>query len=184
MINMSRREFILASATGVSTMAATSSFADCGSCAASHKPKFKTKLFKSLVTGVPNDKSWERLKKAGFDGVECGAGTNIAKAEAARKLADKHGMRIHSVLRGGLNFHQATKVDADVANVQRCLAAAGAYGADALLLFPCRIDKKIPMPQPWEFDIEFDKKTGHIEKVVKGDNTPYQAYIDQHNKSA
>ena len=40
------------------------------------------------------------------------------------------------------------------------------------------------MPQPWEFDIEFDENTGHIEKVVKGDNTPYRAYIDTHNKAA
>ena len=38
--------------------------------------------------------------------------------------------------------------------------------------------------QAWEFDIKFDKKTGHIEKVAKGDNAPYQAYIDTHNKAA
>ncbi|MCP4342257.1 MAG: sugar phosphate isomerase/epimerase [Desulfobulbaceae bacterium] len=181
MIDMSRREFIVASATGVGTMA-TSSFANCGSCTASHKAKFKTKLFKSLITGVPNEKLLEKLKKAGFDGIECGAGVNIAKAEATRKLTDKHGMRIHSLIMGWMNFDQATKVNADIANVQRCLATAGAYGVDALLLVPCKIGGK--MPQPWEFDIEFDEKTGHIEKVVKGDNTPYQTYIDQHNKSA
>jgi hexulose-6-phosphate isomerase len=37
------------------------------------------------------------------------------------------------------------------------------------------------MPEPWEFDIEFDEKTGHVLRVVKGDNTPYKDYIEAHN---
>ena len=35
-----------------------------------------------------------------------------------------------------------------------------------------------PIPQPWEFDIEFDEKNGHLQRVVKGDNAPYKAYIE------
>jgi hexulose-6-phosphate isomerase len=37
------------------------------------------------------------------------------------------------------------------------------------------------MPEPWEFDIEFDEKTGHVSRVVKGDNAPYQQYIEAQN---
>ena len=37
------------------------------------------------------------------------------------------------------------------------------------------------MPQPWEFDIEFDDKTGHVKRVVAGDNGPYQQYIEAQN---
>ena len=37
------------------------------------------------------------------------------------------------------------------------------------------------MPRAWEFQIEFDDKTGHISKVVYGDNTPYAEYIKAHN---
>ena len=37
------------------------------------------------------------------------------------------------------------------------------------------------MPEPWEFDIEFDDKTGHVKRVVAGDNGPYQQYIEAQN---
>ncbi|MCP4403824.1 MAG: sugar phosphate isomerase/epimerase [bacterium] len=181
MIDMSRREFIVASATGVSTMAATSVFADQAGSALG--PKFKTKQFKSMICGLPNEKSLAKIKEAGFDGIECNSwGASPAKAEAARKVAEKLDMRIHSVLRGWMSFDQPAKVGGHVKNVERCLQTAGAYGADALLLVPCRIGGK--MPQAWEFDIQFDEKTGHIKKVVKGDNTPYQAYINTHNRAA
>jgi len=39
------------------------------------------------------------------------------------------------------------------------------------------------MPEAWEFDIQFDEKTGHVTKVVAGDNTRYQAYIDAQNRA-
>ena len=53
-------------------------------------------------------------------------------------------------------------------------------GADAILLVPCRIGD-MKMPQAWEFDIEFDPATGHLMRVVKGDNEPYKAYIEAHD---
>jgi hexulose-6-phosphate isomerase len=37
------------------------------------------------------------------------------------------------------------------------------------------------MPDPWEFQIDFDEKTGHIRSVVYGDNAPYAEYIRLHN---
>jgi len=37
------------------------------------------------------------------------------------------------------------------------------------------------MPRPWEFQIEFNEKNGHITRVVYGDNAPYADYITAHN---
>ena len=64
--------------------------------------------------------------------------------------------------------------------METALKACAGYGADALLVVPCRVGG-MPMPQPWEFDIEFDDKTGHVKRVVAGDNGPYQKYIEAQN---
>jgi hexulose-6-phosphate isomerase len=40
------------------------------------------------------------------------------------------------------------------------------------------------MPDPWEFQIEFDEKTGHLNRVVSGDNSKFEAYIKAHNRAA
>ena len=125
----------------------------------------------------------EAWKAAGFEGYEStDRGASPEKAEAARKLAEKHGMRIHSVMYGWANFNQPEKVEADLASVETALRAAKAYGADTVLLVPCRIDGK--MPKPWEFDIRFEETTGHLKQVVAGDNAPYADYIATHNRSA
>lgn len=103
---------------------------------------------------------------------------------AARKMADGLGMKIHSVLFGWANFNSPDPavVDKDIAAMETCLRAAQAYGADAVLLVPCRTGVT-PIPQPWEFDIEFDEKTGHVKRVVAGDNAKYQAYINAQNQA-
>jgi L-ribulose-5-phosphate 3-epimerase len=49
-----------------------------------------------------------------------------------------------------------------------------------VLLVPCRIGG-MPMPEAWEFEIEFDEQTGMVRKVAAGDNAKYQEYIDAHN---
>jgi sugar phosphate isomerase/epimerase len=51
----------------------------------------------------------KRVKDAGFDGVEAG-GLPPLEAEACRKVAEKCGMRIHSVMRGWAEFNST---DAD-----------------------------------------------------------------------
>ncbi len=89
-------------------------------------------------------------------------------------------MRIHAVLYGWANFNRPDSVQRDIASVKAALRACQAYGADALLLVPCRIGG-MPMPEAWEFDIEFDEKTGHINKVVAGNNSRYRKYIEAHN---
>src|SRR6185295_11068195 len=65
---------------------------------------------------------------------------------------------------------------------RQALRAAKGYGADAILLVPCRV-RNLPMPEPWEFDIAFEPKTGHVTRVAAGDNTKYDAYIKAQNKA-
>jgi L-ribulose-5-phosphate 3-epimerase len=49
-----------------------------------------------------------------------------------------------------------------------------------VLLVPCRIGG-MPMPQAWEFDLSFDPETCLVTRVVKGENAPFQAFIDAQN---
>ncbi len=145
---------------------------------------FKTTLKKAMI-GKPTEETLTSLKAAGFDGIESNdrAATPEAAA-AARAIAEKLGLRIHSVLFGWANFNadDAAAVDADIAAVEASLRAAQAYGADAVLLVPCRT-KVAPIPEPWDFRIEFDGKTGHVTRVAEGDNAKYQAYIDAQNQA-
>jgi len=173
--SLTRREFLAGSAAaGLGLLVpAASARADGGG---------KVPLKKALITGRINDKTCAALKEAGFAGMECGAwSVTPAEAESGRKIAEKHGLRIHSVMRAWTNFNQADKVAKDVASVETALKAARAYGADAILLVPCRVGGKIKMPQPWEYDYAFDAKTARITRVVQGDNAPFAEYIRAHN---
>ncbi len=158
---------------------------------------FKTQLRKALIAR-PTEDELNQMKAAGFEGVEARV---LPPDEAAkmRKVADGLGMRVHSVLYGWAEFNHSDKseVDRTFAEAQGALRCAEAFGADAVLLVPCRIGPRggrggrgaaagppadnIQMPRPWEFQIEFDDRTGHITKVVYGDNTPYAEYIKAHN---
>ena len=116
-----------------------------------------------------------------FDGDEAGI-VPPQEAEACRKVAEKCGMRIHSVLRGWAEFNSddQSKVDKTLAVTEDALRAAQAYGADAVLLVPCRIGG-MKMPSPRQFAIEFDPQTNHLTRVVAGDNAPYADYLKAHN---
>ncbi|HPS00029.1 MAG TPA: sugar phosphate isomerase/epimerase family protein [Candidatus Sumerlaeota bacterium] len=144
---------------------------------------FKTTLHKALIVDKIEEETLRRYKAAGIEGVECTA-WNVGRAEAekARALADKCGMRIHSVLRGWTNFNDPAKLEEDVRSMELALETAQGYGADAVLMVPCKVSG-IPMPEAWEFDIEFDPKTGHVSRVVKGDNAPYAQYIEAQNRA-
>ena len=153
---------------------------------------FKTKLHKALIAR-PTEEELRQMKDAGFEGVEARV-LPPEEASKMRAIADKVGMRVHSVLYGWAEFNSADKseVDRTFAESQAAIRSAEAFGADAVLLVPCRIGPRggrgapptgpaMPMPRPWEFQIEFDEKTGHISKVVHGDNAPYADYIKAHN---
>jgi L-ribulose-5-phosphate 3-epimerase len=148
-------------------------------------PAFKTKLQKALIMNKPTEDGLKRLKDAGFDGVEAGI-VPPPEAEQCRSIADKLGMKIHSVLRGWAEFNSEdpSKVEATLKTTEDALRSAQAFGASAVLLVPCRIGgpgMKIPKPQ--DFAIEFDAQTGHLTRVVAGDNAPYAGYLDAHNRA-
>ncbi len=247
---VNRRQFLATSATaaaGLSLPWTAGIAAGQGNSAvpATTPPTFKTKLRKAAI-GRPTEELLNRLKAAGYDGIE-GRIVPLDEAAAARKIADKLGMRIHSVLYGWASFNSS-----DPAAVQRtfeecenALRVAEAYGADAALIVSCRIPVQtggggggnrrggraggdaaaassaaapaaaprggaaapagqtapgqtapaarrggggglgaptpFRMPDPWEFQIDFDQKTGLIKSVVYGDNAPYAEYIKLHN---
>jgi len=142
---MTRRDFLTATAASAAALA-LSHRAEAG--------PFKTELSKSLI-GKPTEETLASWKEAGFTGMETNAwSVSPDEAAKAREIAKKLGMKIHSVLRGWTNFNSPKPgvVEQDVASVETALKAAQGYGADAVLLVPCRISG-MPMPEPWEFDI-------------------------------
>jgi hexulose-6-phosphate isomerase len=146
--------------------------------------------------GKPTPELLQKLKDAGFDGMESPHSLTPDEAHAARQTAEKLGLRIHSVLRGWMKFNDPAKVDADVEDVARALKIAQILGGATVLVVPCRIDaytasqvklgkspKGVLIPEAWEFDIEFDEKSGHVQRVAQGDNSPYQPYIEAQNQA-
>ncbi len=144
------------------------------------RQEFKTKLKKALISKKPSEAALKKIKDAGFDGVEGGI-IKPKEAEACRAVAEKLGMRIHSVMRGWANFNSPKKeaADASFKVTEDAIRAAEGFGADAILLVPCRIGGQ--MPAPWDFKLDFDPETGHLKKVVEGDNAPYEDFIKAHN---
>ncbi len=172
MSSLNRRDFLAATAIGATGLLAQNSWADAP----------KPRPHKAMI-GVPSEAQLREWKEAGFEGMEStDRGASPAKAEAARKVAEKLGMRIHSVMYGWANFNKPASVEGDLKTVETALKAAAAYGANTVLLVPCRIDGK--MPRPWEFDVRFDPASGHLKQVVAGDNGQYADYIANHNRSA
>jgi hexulose-6-phosphate isomerase len=202
--SINRREFMTATAalaTGAGLGAASSQAqAPAGARSGAQPPPppvssltFKTRPRKALIAR-PTEDDLKRMKDAGFEGVE---GRVIPPAEAAkiREVAEKLGMRVHSVLYGWAEFNSPDKseVARTFAESEAALRTAEAFGADAVLLVPCRIGARggrggapaqgpaLRMPRAWEFQIEFDSKNGHLTRVVHGDNAPYADYIAAHN---
>ena len=174
-----RREFL----TTTATLAASVGFClrPVASLAQPSETTFKTKLRKALIVNKPTEEGLQKLKDAGYDGVEGGV-IPVAEAEKCRAIAEKLGMKVHSVLRGWAEFNSpdAAKVEATFKTSEDALRTAQGFGADAVLLVPCRIGG-MKTPKPREFQIEFDEKSGHISKVVAGDNAPFADYIKAHN---
>ena len=205
---INRREFIMAS-TGIaaglscgvaSSPAQTPSGRPGTDRAIGHEPStpaapaaLKTKLHKALIAR-PTEDDLKRLKDAGFEGVEGRSSVTPDEAAKMRAVADKLGMRIHSVLIDGwgeFNSPDQSVVERSFVQSQAALRTAEAFGADTVLLVPGRIGGSggrgasqtpgIRMPRPWEFQIEFDEKNGHLLRVVYGDNSPYVNYIKAHD---
>lgn len=145
---------------------------------------FRGRLRKAMIIGQVTEAALQLLKEAGFEGVETTHICPEAEAAQGRAVAEKLGLRVHSVLRGWMEFNSddPKKVEDSLENTRKALRAAKAYGADDILLVPCRIGG-MPMPEPWEFDIAFDARTGHLTRVAAGDNARYAAYIAAHDRA-
>jgi len=175
--SLSRRNFL--AATAVSAAAGAGLL----TAPRSEAAEFKTKLYGAMIRS-PNERVLAELQAARFEGLETGdRAVTPQKAEEARKLAEKYGLKIHSVLFGWANFNSpdAGTVEKDIAAVGTALRAAQGYGATAVLLVPCRTGVT-PIPDPWDFDIRFDDSC-HVTQVVRGDNAKYAAYIKAQNEA-
>lgn len=142
-------------------------------------------MWKATICGEPTDGVFEPLVEAGFNGVETQLwDTTPRKAAVSRIIAEKHGMRIHSVMRGWAEFNNADEAarQKSIDDTATAIRAAAAYGADTILLVPCRIGG-MAMPAPWDFQIDFDPETLMVNKVVDGDNSQYKDYIEAQNRS-
>ncbi|MDR1960563.1 MAG: sugar phosphate isomerase/epimerase [Planctomycetaceae bacterium] len=184
---LSRRRFLgTVAATTVATTAANPLTLKTDSSALAEdsvESDFKTKIHKAAICGELNDTRCETLAKAGFEGMETTHwNTTPEKAAAARNLAEKHGLRIHSVMRGWAEFNHANDIQRQktIDDTATAIRSAAAYGADTILLVPCRIGG-IAMPAPWDFKLDFDPETLELHKVVEEDNSAYSAYIEQQN---
>jgi L-ribulose-5-phosphate 3-epimerase len=172
---LNRREFVgAAAAAGVALAAARSSRAE----------SFKHPLHKAVM-GTASEEFLEKVKEAGFEGIEC-LDWNVSPevAKQGRQRAEKLGLVIHSVLLGWLDFNSPNprEVDNSLSKAEIALRAAQGYGASAVLLVPCKLGG-VAMPNPWEFDIEFDDKTGHLRRVVQADSGKFKEYIEAQNRA-
>ena len=186
---INRREFMAASTAGVAALSFGVGHGAEQTPAPSAAPLiFKTKPRKALIAR-PTEDDLKRLKDAGFDGVEGSSSVMPEEAAKLRGVAENLGMRIHSVLIdkwSEFNSPDPSVVERSFGASQAALRTAEAFGADTVLLVPGRIggsgkQSELRMPRPWEFQIEFDEKTGHLLRVVYGDNTPYHDYIKAHD---
>src|SRR5215831_987318 len=103
--------------------------------------QFRGHIRKAMIVAEVTEAALQPLKDAGFDGVET---THIVAEEDAargRAVAEKLGMRVHSVLRGWMEFNSPDQkqLEDSLENTRKALRAAKAYGADAILLVPCRV---------------------------------------------
>ena len=173
---LDRRQFLAASTAAAAGVAMAA-----GQRAGAQEP-FKHKLYKALIVGKPTAEELGPMKEAGFDGVETRAIVSPEEAEQAGEIADGLDMKIHSVTRGWAKFNSGNEeeVETSIKQTAAALRAAHGYGADAILLVPCKIGGQA-MPQAWDFKIEFDPETGHLTKVADGDNGAYADYIAAHD---
>jgi hexulose-6-phosphate isomerase len=173
---MDRRTFL-------HTTAATAAAAALTPLAAAEAPRFKfSGLRRGLIVGRPTEAVLRPLKEAGIDGVQVTAIVAPELAAKDRAVAENLGLSIHSVMRGWAEFNSPKPelVKSTWETTAASMRAAQGYGADNILLVPCRIGG-MKMPQPWEFQVRFEPGTGHLLQVVDGDNTPYKEYMEAHD---
>lgn len=181
-----RREFLATASALSAGIALGSTFAPTAAKAAQDAaPKYKTQIYKSLIASKPTDAVCEQWKAAGIDGMEATQWQGeISEARASRLIAEKHDMRVHSVMRGWAEFNHKDTVVAKktIEETKHSIRFAAAIGADAVLLVPCRVGG-MAMPDAWHFETDFDPKTLYVKSVTAGDNSKFADYIKAQNDS-
>ena len=177
---LSRRNFLAASA------AATVLGSQLPTLAADES--LRGRIRKAMIVRIPTEGTLLPYKQAGFEGVEAQEYLKMTEAEATglRTKAEAMGMRIHSVMRGWASFNSddEKKRNSTIEETRQAMRVAKWYGADDILCVPCRIGPNdATIPEPADFDIEFDEKTLHVSRVVAGDNSKYASYIAAQNKA-
>ena len=145
---------------------------------------FKTALSKALIAPIADDATCERIARAGFAGVELTQkGVTVEQALQGRLIAEKHGLKIHSLMSGGGDFNNADPAvrRKSIEEMKRRIEVTAAYGASTMLLVPCRVSGNVPKPS--RFKIGYDPKTLLVKSVVEGDNAPFAEYIEAQNKA-
>ena len=182
---VSRRGFFKgAAAFGVTLPTAGALGAD-----ASAPKSYKTELHKAFICPQPEEEIIRAHADAGFEGVELrNHGQTDEEIKADLQLLEKYSLRVHSLIGGGADFNNGDPSvrAAGQEKIRRAIQMASLYGADTLLLVPGRIGGRaeLPVPDPADLNIQFDPETLNITSVADGDNTPYRAYIEAHNRSA
>jgi L-ribulose-5-phosphate 3-epimerase len=174
---LNRREFVGTAAAAGLTLAVAGR---------AQAKDFKHPFHKAVMAGKTDEKTLQEIKDAGFEGIEALQWqVTPEEAKAARKRAEKVGLVIHSVLLGWLDFNSENprEVANSLSKAEIALRAAQGYGATAVLLVPCKLGSNISTPNAWDFDVEFDPKTGQVSRVVNGDNAKFKDYIVAQNRA-
>ena len=178
---MNRRDFLKLSALAAAA-GASGRLAAQGMNAAS---PFKTVLKKALIAKRFDAALAQRLKDAGFPGVEMQDKTvTVAEARAARRLAEDSGLVIHSFMGGWFEFNSkdAAKRAAAIETAKRNIQLTAAYGAPVILVVPGRVGG-MAIPAPSKFSLEFDPRSLVLARAVEGDNAPFADYIAAQNEA-
>lgn len=158
----------------------------------SEKPKFRTQMLKSLIAEYADDATCEKLTKAGFFGVELRKrDATIEEARTARRTAEKHGVKLHSLMYGWAQFnhHDPAARRASIEDVKRSLGVAAEYGASTMLLVPCRINPvlrdgpTIPMPTPQQVKLDYDPDTLLLKSAADPGAGSFKEYVEAHNQA-
>jgi L-ribulose-5-phosphate 3-epimerase len=178
MADLNRRQFLAGGAAAALGFAATRLHALPGQQAG-----FKKKIRKAFIAS-PDENAFKKAQQFGFDGIQSG-GWNYKPDDAkrARETADKYGIKIPSLIRAWVPLDSPVEADVDkhVASIEAALLAAEGFGCTNILLVPA-LGPKVAIPPAHEFDIDMDEH-GIVGRVVKGDNSKYQPYIDAQNRA-
>ncbi len=144
---------------------------------------FRTSLKKALIAKRFDAALAQRLKDAGFPGVELSDKTvTVAEARVARRLAEDSGLMIHSFMGGWFEFNSKdpAKRRAAIETAKRNIEITAAYGAPVVLVVPGRVGG-VAIPAPSKFSLKFDPVSLDLVSAVEGDNAPFADYIAAQN---